>query len=591
MRSRLSFAREFAGASKKNKKWCGMMRARSKRHLLAIGLVAGSACLDVAASAQAIPSGSVAATAGPAVRLAPSDPDEAADGQRTTLTNQPEVNANTQSLLLPKGPGAALRVHQYPDWEVFNRDGGSAAGFGPVGRYGTDRAYEDWRVLADPAQRRADNDPFDLLKYIPLTSDGDVYITFSGEERFRNYFENRPEAGNIKVTDSGRVTARGIYGADLHLGPALRFYGELINGDAGGTDPYGYSQGYTKRLDWLQGFAELKGRLFGAVDGIALGRMQFYDAPEYVFYQRTISNVPESWNGVRAYSVFPRVRFDLFDFVQTNINPPALFHSLPSYNTRLFGGYESYAVPDFKLFAAPGHVFADAFYYGYIYGGEATSIPVPGATRNGTTRRDNYGVRLWGKAGPIEFSLGAIYQGGHFYQARTSISRPVSAYALNDSVVWRFLRTPGQPAVGFQGDLYSGGNNASTKGTIGTYSLPYVPSSNYLDTTAYIGTSNIIAAAIKGDVMLGQSVLLKLKLPFYWRDSTQDAFYGLTYIYGFKKLGGGYIGAIPQVNLAIRLDRHLTWTQDFGRLFASNGISRAGGSDATYYLSTFDFEF
>ncbi len=532
------------------------------------------------------------ATADAVVRLASGTPPgaNATSDQRTIFTQQPNLNANPESLLLPKGEQAKLRVHQY-DWGVFNRDGGTAAGFGPVGRYGTDRAYEDWRVLADPAARRKDDDPFDLLKYIPLTTDGQVYLTFSGEERFRTYYENRPELGTINDREAAKVTLRSIYGADLHVGPNLRFYGELINGDAGGIRPYGYSQSYTTRLDLLQAFAELKGRLLGATNGLVIGRMQFLDAPDYVFYQRTVSNVPESWNGVRAYSVFQRVRFDLFDFAQTNINPPALFNDKPAYFTRLFGAYESYAVPDFKLFGEPGHVFADTFYYGYIFNGEPASVPVPGATRNGSSRRDNYGVRLWGKAGPIEFSLGAIYQDGHFYQAKSPSSRPVDAYALNNSIVWRFSRAWGQPSFGVQGDLYSGGNTTRSGGTINTYVLPFVPSSNYLDTTYYIGTSNVIAAAAKGDVMLGRNVLLKLKLPFYWRDSTNDAFYSPNFIYGFHNFSGGYIGTIPQATLAVRFGRHLTWTQDLGRFFASTGVSRAGGSDATYYLSTFTFDF
>ena len=529
------------------------------------------------------------------VRLAalPSSSPASADtqsSQRTIFISQPDLNVNNETLLLPKGEEAKLQVHQY-DWGVFNRDGGTAAGFGPVRRYGTDRAYEDWSVLASPAARRKDDDPFDLLKYIPLTPDGQVYLTFSGEERFRTYYENRPELGNINVREAAKVTLRSIYGADLHVGPNFRVYGELINGDAGGIRPYGYSQGYTTRLDLLQAFGELKGHFLGAVNGLAIGRMQFLDAPNYVLYQRTVSNVPESWNGVRAYSVFPRIRFDLFDFAQTNINPQALFRDKPAYFTRLFGAYESYAVPDFTLFGKPGHVFADAFYYGYIFNGEPASVPVPGATRSGSSRRDNYGVRLWGKAGPIEFSLGAIYQGGHFYQVNSSNSRPVEAYALNNSAVWRFLATWGQPSLGLQGDLYSGGNNTRSKGTINTYVVPFVPSSNYLDTTYYIGTSNLVAAAVKGDIMLDRNVLLKLKLPFYWRDTTNDSFYSPNFIYRFRNLSGGYIGAIPQGTLAVRFGRHLTWDQDFGRFFASNAISRAGGSDATYYLSTFTFDF
>ena len=535
------------------------------------------------------------ATTAPIVRLTDSSgtmyADAAGDaGQPTSFTNLPQVNSQTQSLLLPKGEQARLRVHQY-DWGVFNRDGGTAAGFGPVGRYGTNRSAEDWQILGDPHARAIDADPFDLLKYIPLTPGGSVYLSFSGEERFRNYYENRPEIGRIKTTDSGRVTLRSIYGADLHVGPHLRFYGEVVNGDAGGTNPYNYSQGYTTRLDLLQAFAEVNGKVLGAKSGVMAGRMQFYDAPEYVFYQRSISNVPESWNGVRGYAVWPRVRFDLFDFVQTNVNPPALFHDIPSWNTRLFGAYESYAIPDFKFLGQDGHIFADTFYYGYIFNGTPAAVAESTRTVSGSTRRDNYGVRLWGKAGPVEFSLGGIYQGGRFYQANSHNTRPVSAYAFNNSVVWRFAHAWGSPAVGVQADLYSGGDNTRNTGSVGTYVLPYVPSSNYLDTTAYIGTSNVIAIAPKADITLTRFAVLRMKVPFFWRDTTRDSIYGLTYVYQFPKYSGGFIGATPQATLALRLYRHLTWTNDLGRFFASRSLSRAGATDGTYYLSTFTFDF
>jgi hypothetical protein len=289
--------------------------------------------------------------------------------------------------------------------------------------------------------------------------------------------------------------------------------------------------------------------------------------------------------------IWPRFRVDLFDFVQTNINPPAMFHDIPSWNTRLFGAYTSYAVPDFTFLGQPGHIFADAFYYGYIFNGEPAEVVENASIITGSTRRDNYGVRLWGKAGPLEISLGAIYQGGHFYQTGTGASRPVSAYALNNSIVWRFSDLWGAPGFGVQGDLYSGGDNAKKTGNVGTYVLPFVPSSNYLDTTAYMGTSNLIAVAAKGDITLAPWAVLRARLPFYWRDSTQDALYGLTYIYGFKNYSGGYIGATPQMSLSLRLGRHLTWTHDAGRFFASTGLSRAGGTDATYYLSTLTFTF
>ena len=86
-----------------------------------------------------------------------------------------------------------------------------------------------------------------------------------------------------------------------------------------------------------------------------------------------------------------------------------------------------------------------------------------------------------------------------------------------------------------------------------------------------------------------RTTLLRLKVPVFWRDSTDDSVYGSGRIYSFLGYSGGYVGTTPQATLAWRITRHLTWTQDVARFFASRALSRAGASDGTYALSTLDF--
>jgi hypothetical protein len=559
--------------------------------MFCLGAGAAGAC---AATPETCAVGPGGATAGPSplscsdTGQAPPNADER--GPPTTLMDRPEVSQASQGLYAPPGDPANLGVHGR-DWGVFNRDGGYAAGFGPVGRYGATRWAEDWSFLRDPKLRRANDDPFDILKYIPLSDSGSIYLSFSGEERLKNWFENRPGLGTIKPNDSGRMTLQSIYGADLHIGPQVRLYGELVSAQAGGWGGYGYNAGYRTRLDLLQGFLELNDTVLGAKSGLMIGRMEFLDAPNYVFYQRTVSSVPQSWNGGRFYMIWPRVRIDLFDFVQTNITPTAIFHDEPSWSTRLYGAYESYALPDFRFLDEAGHVFFDLFYFGYQFTGSSAAITSPTGLQSGATRRDNYGTRIWGKAGPIEFSLGALYQGGQFSAAETNIKRPVSAYSINTSVGWRFSNVPYHPLLGIQTDIYSGGNRNKTSGTIGTYTTPYIPLSSYLDTTYYAGTSNLIAVSPVIEASLAKTLVLRLKSPVLWRDSTNDAFYSPSAPYSFVNFRGGYAGVVPQATLSIEITHHLRWNHDIARFFVSNGLQKAGGSDGTYYLSTLSFIF
>lgn len=510
-----------------------------------------------------------------------------AQGQRSQSTTSGNL---LSSVHLTAAQRSALNNHQ-GDWDAFNDSTGAAAGFGPVTRYGTVRWAEDWSALQDPALRKADNDPFDKLKYIPLAGNGSIYLSLSGSERLKNWFENRPGLGVISQNDSGRMALQSIYGADLHLGAHVRLYGEILNASAGGWNGYGYTAGYRSRLDLQQAFAEFRGKVFGAKAGIMVGRMDFIDAPDYVFYARTVSSVPESWNGFRAYLIWPHLRFDIFDFVQTNINPPAMFHDVPSYKTRLYGVYGSYALPRFKCRGKMSKIYLDLFYYGWIFNGDDAAITAPLGIQDGATHRDNYGARLWGSAGPVEFSLGALYQSGVFTAANTESKRPVSAYSLNESIGWHFSGLPMHPLLGLQGDLYSGGNRNRTDGTIGTYTTPFVPLSSYLDTSYYTGTSNLIAISPIISMAPTSFAKVQLKAPVLWRASTRDAFYAPGGPYTFTRFHGGYVGVVPQAQVSLHIGRHLTWNHDFARFFVSTGLSRAGASNSFYYLSTLTFEF
>ena len=514
--------------------------------------------------------------------------DARAQGHSATLHTTPQFSSLPQTRSNPTKAQAPLSIHT-GDWGVFNQLDGSPAGFGPVARYGAVRWAEDWSVLRDPKRR---SDVFDPLKFIALNDSKSIYLTLSGESRLKNWFENRPFLGQQKPDDSGRMTVRNIVGADLHLGEHLRVYGELVNGDGGGWNAYGYNATYRTRLDVQQLFVEAKATLAGAKTGVIVGRQEFLDAPNYVLYLRETPDLPLSWNGVRGYAIWPRFRFDGWDFVQTNTTPNSLFHDNENYNARLFGAYGSYAVPDFTVLGQPGHVFVDLFSIDYLLGGTSAAIATATSTQSGSTLRENFGTRIWGRAGPIEFSIGGLHQGGEFRVAKSSQARTVDAYSINSFVGYRFQTLYGRPLLGVQSDLFSGGNDSKKTGSVGTYLVPYNPSSNYLDTTTYFAESNLVSIAPLIEITPSTGTLLRFRVPVLWRDSTDDAVYGSGRIYPFRaNYSGGFVGTVPQVNFAWRVTRHLTWSHDLARAFVSRSLQKAGASNGTYYLSTLAFRF
>jgi len=229
------------------------MRQSWTRHALPAIAVAAGLCFTPAARAQA--QAQVQAGAPAPAGVAPAEQPTISPNpqQSPRLQLQPQFNAVPETLHNPTKQEAPTQIHT-GDWGVFNRDDGSPAGFGPVARYGVDMSAEDWSYLRDPSLKR---DVFDSLKFIPLNRSKSIYLTFGADERLKNWFETRPFLGTQKPDDSGRMTLRGLYAADLHLGPYFRVFGELVNGDAGGWSAYGYNGTYRKKLDLLQLFGEV----------------------------------------------------------------------------------------------------------------------------------------------------------------------------------------------------------------------------------------------------------------------------------------------------------------------------------------------
>jgi hypothetical protein len=88
------------------------------------------------------------------------------------------------------------------------------------------RYDEDYSYLRDPVCR---TDPFDKLKFVPLNSAGDVYLSFSGETRQTvEYFHNAlwgqgPQGPAYSLQ-------RYMGSVDFHWNKRLRFYGQMKSG-------------------------------------------------------------------------------------------------------------------------------------------------------------------------------------------------------------------------------------------------------------------------------------------------------------------------------------------------------------------------
>lgn len=90
----------------------------------------------------------------------------------------------------------------------------------------------------------------DALKYIPFNTNGDIYLTLSGNFRQHNFYDQRAGFGSTKKEPAYRNNFRWNAGADLHLGEHVRLYGELMSGQAAGINYYAMP-GAAGAADWM----------------------------------------------------------------------------------------------------------------------------------------------------------------------------------------------------------------------------------------------------------------------------------------------------------------------------------------------------
>lgn len=502
------------------------------------------------------------------------------------LTSRPEAYGQPQALELAPLPSALM--HQGP-WGVFNANTGAAAGFGTVAYYAVSRWAEDWSSLRDKRNRL---DDMDALKYIPFNQEGDIYLSFSGNFRQHNFYDQRAGFGTTKKDPAYRNNFRWNLGADLHLGEHVRLYGELMSGQAAGVNYYGYAGGrWRSKLDAQQAFIEVRGKVLGATVGGMAGRMTFLDAPPYFTAGSVYPTLPYSWNGLRGYAFWKNFRVDGFYLTLTDNSPPIAFHDTVGWRSRLFGAYTSYALPKFSFLGKSSQVFIDSFYYGIILAGSALPKPAGGSIA-GSTHRDTPGMRVWGNAGPVEFSVGGMWQGGEFRAAKSGPTRPVSAYSINATLSWRFAKWAGHPAVGIQVDDVSGGNmNKSQTSSWGSFLSPYVPSAYYLDISTYIGQSNIIDVGPIATVSPTPNTTLLMKVPVVWRNSKQDAIYASGTAFYNLRPHGAYTATMPQASFTWRATRHITLSIDGEYIFASKTMINAGASSGAFVQSNLELTF
>jgi hypothetical protein len=436
------------------------------------------------------------------------------------------------------------------------------------------RYEEDYSFLKDPSRRI---DFWDPIKYVPLWCRDDWYLSVGGELRERYEFFHDLDQGQAPANPHGNnadFLQRVLFHSDLHLGPSLRIFGQVITGEEAGRiggprpdidrDAFGVHQAFaditlplegekdtfTARLG-RQEFEYGSGRLIDARDGVNL-RLSF-DAARLLLHT-------EDWDVDGWWS-------------KPVLNRPDVFDDIPD-PARSFWGV--YAVHLLSLLS-DGHT--DLYYLGFE---NKDAVYVQG---RGYELRNTLGMRLWGRPLPWEYNLEYDWQFGRFGSGN------IDAWSAANAIRYNLSELPLRPRLGLRFDFTSGDHDPAT-GNLQTFN-PLFPSGMYFNLLNPVGPLNMIDLHPTVDLYAGEKVTVSFDWDFFWRESLGDGVYRISGAPLRTGTGGPrYVGNSPAVIVVWNATRHLSVLTSYvhftpGAYFEANPPDKP----TDYFTTWLDYKF
>jgi len=429
--------------------------------------------------------------------------------------------------------------------------------------YSLNRSDEDYRYLKNIANR---SDFWDPVKYVPLSSSGDVYLSLGGEARERYEYFNHPNWGK-DPQDSGYFLQRYFLHADLHLGEQVRvftqFQSSLENGRKGGPRPTDRDE-----FDLHQAFLDLKLNL-SPDSSLTLrsGRQELAYGSQRLVSVREGPNVRQSFDGFRLIYQDNDVRIDGFITRPSQTNRHIFDDDLD--NTKAFWG--TYAVFPFPLLPETK---IDFYYLGLF----RQRAPYDQGSARET--RHSIGARLWRTALPLDYNFEALYQWGSFGNG------DIQAWTVASDTGYTFRSLPLRPRIGLRADIASGDENPSNQ-DLQTFN-PLFPKGAYFSEAGLIGPANFIDFNPCIDLHLADHATLIFDWDFFWRESKHDGLYNnaVALVRSGKTSDARYIGSMAQTQFFWDINRHISFAAIYGHFFAGRFLKESGPGDDVDYVTT-----
>lgn len=432
------------------------------------------------------------------------------------------------------------------------------------------RYDENYQYLRDPAKR---GDPWDPIKYLPLSAIPAAYLSFGGELRERFEYYSRPNLGLQGQAPNGYLLHRLLLHADLHASEYLRAFVQLGNHLSPGKDAA--APPYIDQLDLQQAFVDLRLPWSAGHDRdpvLRFGRQEMAFGSQRLVAIRDAPNVRRNFDGVRFSGAVDGVNVDAFVTRPVQLKAGVFDDSLDQ-RQAFWGVYLTAPAPVVQ----GGKV--DVYYLGF------ENEQARFAAGQGAERRHTLGSRFFGSAGGWDWDWEMLGQFGTF------AAQTIRAWGVSTDTGYTFDPKGWKVRLGLKADIGSGDRNLRDQ-TLGTLN-PLFPKLAYFNQAAILGPSNVMDL----QPTLSVSPTAKLKATFgydfLWRTTTADAVYtGVgAPVTGTAGQPNKFTGRQFSADLTWQVDRHIQVDLGYVHFDPARTLRAAGAHsvDFTYVSAAYKF--
>lgn len=378
------------------------------------------------------------------------------------------------------------------------------------------RYDEDYSSLRTDSSRTG----YRSWKYIPLSKQGNSYLSIGGETRWQYFFIRNEGWGDVAKDSNGYWLNRNLLHLDLRFNERMRLFTQLQSAfsisriDASPIDE--------NPLELHQAFADIEiGQRDQHTLVIRAGRQEMLYGSQRLISVREGPNNRQSFDAIKLLTTTDRHRVDIFYGYYVSARAGA-FNDRPGTNTGLWG---IYAVQK-KII---GNINIDFYYLG-IRRASASYDDI-----TGKEKRHSAGFRWWTNTGNWQYDFEAVYQFGSVAKSR------IHAWTTSINMRYQFENARSKPAIGLKSELISG-DKKYDDGRIQTFN-PLFPRGAYFGLAALIGPANLMDIHPSFSVSPGKWEL-NMDYDVFWRQRLNDGIYAVNtqLLYSGKASANKYIG-------------------------------------------------